>query len=351
MQTFNLRGSVVAVVFCAVAAFSGLAVSPVRAADTHKEFASPVEAYRIGVAAYKAQKADRAVAAFGFASDAGILGAQLRLARMYAKGDLVEQDSGRAFEQYKRIVKGFAYLDATHAGAKYVAEAYVAVGRFYEKGIDNHQVKADPVIAARYYRHAASYFGDPVAQFKLARLYLKDNGIRRDIAVAAKWLHSAAKKSHAPSQAVLGELLWAGGPVEKRAVQALALIDLALSNAKGAEREWIADLHKKIFDQAGAADKTKAKTILAQWRSRYQKSAPQQVARATAVDLRAPKKQVAASGGFHPDPVSVIFGAPGGAEAFDADAIFGAATQIDVPDFGGSDARHINVGATSPAAR
>lgn len=236
-------------------------------------FTKPVEAYRQGVKAYKADDITSALQAFEFASGKGVLGAQLRLARMYALGDKVEKDHSKAFVQYQRIVLNFSDLAQDHAGAKYVAEAFVALGGYYELGIESFGMKADKAEAAGHYRYAASYFRNPVAQFRLARLYLKGEGVAQNVRIAAKWLHVAAKKGHAPSQAVLAQLLWQGGPVKKRSVQALALLDLAIKSARKSEREWIGKLRKKIFDQAQPEDVKKAAVMLAGWRTRYGSSA------------------------------------------------------------------------------
>lgn len=337
MLISKLRGIFAAALLSGAAA---IAVQPVIAADASvtRSANEPIAAFRKGVAAYKARDAKTAVEAFELASKEGILGAELYLARMYSRGELVAQDDSKAFEQYMRIVRGFADLDAEHAGAKFVAEAFVAVGRYYERGLPDRGITRNVSKAARFYGHAASYFRDPAAQFKLARLYLKDNGLARNIPVAAKWLHSAAKKNHAPSQALLAELLWAGGPVEKRDVQALALIDLALMNAKGPEKDWISELHKKIFDAAKVADKKKAKLILAQWQSRISGNKSVKVAQEPKQAKPAAKDdelKETASVTFHPDAVSVILGTPGGSDDFDADALFGAATQINIPDVDG----------------
>ena len=55
------------------------------------------------------------------------------------------------------------------------------------------------------FRHAASYFGDPDAQYHLGRLYLHGTGTAKDGVQAARWLRLAANKGQRSAQALLGE--------------------------------------------------------------------------------------------------------------------------------------------------
>ena len=102
------------------------------------------------------------------------------------------------------------------------------------------------------YRHAASYFGDVSAQFALAKMYLAGEGVNRNVHLAVNWLVNASRKQHAPSQAVLGDLLWRGNDeLRAQPAKGLALLVVALENANGsADAEWISALHARAEAEA-----------------------------------------------------------------------------------------------------
>jgi TPR repeat protein len=124
-----------------------------------------------------------------------VLGAQLKLARIYASGNGVNKDSGRAFYFYRQIANQRADISPLSPVSKYVAEAFVALGEYYVDGIPSAQVLEDPIRAANLLRHAASYFGDADAQYQLARLYLDGEGVEKNVGLAINWLATAARSS------------------------------------------------------------------------------------------------------------------------------------------------------------
>ena len=99
--------------------------------------------------------------------------AQWKLGRMYADGDGVAQDDLRAFEYFSRIANAHAEDSPSAPQAAIVANAFVALGRYYLNGIPNSKIKSDPERAREMFSYAASYFGNADAQYDLARLYLK----------------------------------------------------------------------------------------------------------------------------------------------------------------------------------
>ena len=99
---------------------------------------------------------------------------------MYAEGDGVDRSDLRAFEYFSGIADAHADDNPGTPQARYVANAFVALGHYYRDGIANSEVKADPGRARHMYAYAASYFGDPDAQFRLDELYLDGVGVRKD---------------------------------------------------------------------------------------------------------------------------------------------------------------------------
>jgi hypothetical protein len=91
--------------------------------------------------------------------------AQWRLGRMYANGDGVTQDDLRAFHYFSRIANAHAEDSPSAPQAAIVANAFVALGRYYLEGIPNSKIKRDAERAREMFSYAASYFGNADAQY------------------------------------------------------------------------------------------------------------------------------------------------------------------------------------------
>jgi len=233
-------------------------------ADDLPPYASATEAYREGVTALKGGQMVVALPAFEYAAKRGVLGAQLKLARLYAAGHDVPEDDAKAFSYFQDIADQYADISPSSPIAKYVGESLVALGQYYATGIPAIPLPANPRYAADIYRHAASYFGDAEAQYQLGRLYLSGEGVEKNPSLAVNWLATAAKKQHAAAQATLGELLWKGDEVRQRQARGLALLTLAHENSKaeGDEPKWIADLYQDAFAKSDNATRKEADLLL-----------------------------------------------------------------------------------------
>ena len=148
-----------------------------------------------------------------------------KLARMYADGDGVPKSHLRAFEYFRTVADINAEEPPESPQARYVANAFVALGNYYLDGIPNSDIKADPARAREMFAYAAAYFGDPEAQYQLGRMYLEGKGGRREPKQAARWLTLAAKKGEYRAQAVLGSMLFNGEYVPRQAPQGLMWLD------------------------------------------------------------------------------------------------------------------------------
>src|SRR6185437_6219760 len=95
-----------------------------------------------------------------YAAEGGHPIAQWKLGRMYADGDGVTQDDLRAFEYFSRIANAHAEDSPSAPQAVIVANAFVALGRYYLSGIPNSKIKSDPDRAREMFSYAASYFGN-----------------------------------------------------------------------------------------------------------------------------------------------------------------------------------------------
>ena len=238
----------------ALAALLSVVATVAVGADDAPPYGSATDAYRQGMAILKAGSTVKALPALEYAAERGVLGAQLKLARVYAAGNGVKEDDVKALFYYRQIANQRADISPSSPVAKYVAEAFVALGRFYVRGIEESGLRPDAARAADLFRHAASYFGDADAQYELARLYLSGDGVDKNVGLAVNWLATAAKKQQPEAQATLGELLWQGREVRQRQARGLALIMLAHANAFAEGKEpRIEELYLKTQRAADAA--------------------------------------------------------------------------------------------------
>jgi hypothetical protein len=248
----------------ALAAF--VMLGPVKAGgDDPPPFTSATEAYRQGVSSLKSGQTAQSLPALEYAATRGVLGAQLKLARIYATGrDGVAQDDAKAFIYFQQIANEQAEISPRSPIAKYVAEAFVALGQYYVDGIPALPLGPNPSYAVDLFRHAASYFGSAEAQYRLARLYMNGEGVEKNVGLAVNWLAIAAKKQHAASQATLGEILWRGEDVRQRQARGLAFIILAHENAvaSGKEPQWIGDLYREAFAKSDSPTRKDAEALL-----------------------------------------------------------------------------------------
>jgi TPR repeat protein len=149
---------------------------------------------------------------------------------MYADGDGVKQDDLRAFEYFRGIADAHADEAPNTPQARLVASAFVALGNYYLEGIPDTAIKPDTDRARELFAYAASYFGDPDAQYRLGRLYLDGNGGVKDTKQAVRWLSLAANKGQHQAQAALGGMLFYGKSVPRQAASGLMWLTLATAH-------------------------------------------------------------------------------------------------------------------------
>lgn len=208
---------------------------------------TPIEAMRSGAAALKAGDNDKALSSLQYAADQGHALAQWKLGRMYAAGDGVPRNELRAFQYFSRIASTHAEDSPQHPQARFVANAFVQLGHYYIDGIGT-EVKADPQRAREMYHYAASYFGDPDAQYSLAKLLLDGTGGAKDPKQALRWLSLAANKGLPRAQALLGSVIFKGELVPRQAARGLMWLTLAREGASG--EKWVVDMHEAASKQA-----------------------------------------------------------------------------------------------------
>jgi TPR repeat protein len=222
------------------------------------------QAFQTGAQALRAGDTKAALNALEYAARNGEATAQWKLGRMYADGDGVKQNDLRAFDYFRTLADSHADETPGTRPAVFVAKAFVALGGYYLTGIPNSDVKLDPAHAREMFWYAASYFGDPDAQYRLGRMYLDGQGIAKDPKQARRWLFTAAGKGQYEAQAVFGAMLFRGQSVARDASRGLMWLMLARDAATPKET-WITDLYAAALKQANETERAVALVHLEQW--------------------------------------------------------------------------------------
>jgi hypothetical protein len=234
------------------------------------EYRSPQDALEQGIGAYNGGYYEIAVPALKTAADARLFLAPYYLARIYSDNNSPHTDHAKAYELYLKIAEEHTDVDPDDdQRAPYVAKAMTQIAGYLMSGLPEVGLKPNSKIAAEYLREAAQFFRDEDAQFELAKLYLRGEGIESDVPYAKHWLSVLSQKGHAGAQAFLADLLWRGKYMKADPVRALALISVAVANAPPYERVWIEDIYQNIYCGAAQGIRKQATGIVADWRTRY----------------------------------------------------------------------------------
>jgi uncharacterized protein len=203
-----------------------------------------------------------ALTALQYAAEQGQPVAQWKLGRMYAEGDGVPRDDLRAFNYFSQIANSHPDEVPGTPQARFVANAFVALGHYYLTGIPNSKVTADPIRGRNMLSYAATFFGDADAQYELGRLYLGDKP--SDPHQAARWFQLAASKGQCRAEAALGDMLFQGKSVPRQAARGLMWLTLS-KDCAGSDEAWIKPLYDSAFQHANDDERTLALVYLEDW--------------------------------------------------------------------------------------
>jgi hypothetical protein len=184
------------------------------------------------------------VSALEAAATAGDPMALWQLGLMYESGEGVAQDKAKAFGYFSQIADQHADTAPKGIEADIVAHSFVKMGEYYKDGLPEAGVPQDDDYSTKLILHAASYFGDADAQYKVGELYLDEAELGDNPLQSARWLSLAARKGHAGAQAKLGNILFNGdGALEANPVEGLMWLTVASRRALGtSDASWIDDL-------------------------------------------------------------------------------------------------------------
>ncbi len=203
-----------------------------------------------------------ALTALQYAADRGQPAAQWKLGQMYAVGDGVPQDALRAFNYFTDIANTHPDETPGTPQARIVANAFVALGRYYLTGIANSKIKADAIRAHEMFYYPATYFGDADAQYELGKMYL--DGIPSDPHEAARWFQLAATKGQCRAEAALGQILFEGRYVPRQAARGLMWLTLGRDCA-GPDENWVKPVYDNAFHHASDDERAMALVFLEDW--------------------------------------------------------------------------------------
>ena len=181
---------------------------------------------------------------------------------MYAEGDGVSQDYGRAFDLFNGIVAQHGDARPGSVEARYVSNAFVKLSEFLTIGIER-KVRPDRKRAREILQYAASYFRDPDAQFHLALSYLDQNNGSIQPRLAARWLNKAARKGHIDAQMQLGNMLLDGEQVPRQPVNGLKWLTIA--RLLDTSNPVVLDRQEAAFALADEVTRKKAVTLAEEW--------------------------------------------------------------------------------------
>jgi len=202
---------------------------------------------------------DDLMSALQGAADAGQPMALYRLGVMYENGEGVEKDPVKAFGYFSQIANDHADAAPKGLEADIVAQSFVKVGEYYKEGLPGAGIVADADRSYALLMHAATYFGDADAQYRVGELYLQDDKVGINPLQGARWLSLAARKGHVVAQAKLGDLLFNGEGIQAQPAEGLMWLTLAHNSTVGtADEGWVNDLLTSAMSLATPEERAEA---------------------------------------------------------------------------------------------
>jgi len=165
-----------------------------------------------------------------------------RLGTMYENGEGVAKDDVKAFDYFSQIANDHADAAPKGVDSDIVAQSFVKMGDYYREGLPDAGIPADPERAEQLVLHAATYFGNADAQYRIGESYLTASADPNPLQ-GARWLSLAAHKGHVAAQAKLGDLLFNGAGIKAQPAEGLMWLSIAHDRSIGTPDEgWINDL-------------------------------------------------------------------------------------------------------------
>jgi hypothetical protein len=233
-------------------ALKDAAANAVTAADAALSMANTLDGAGGGVSS------DDLMSALEDAAAAGQPLAMWRLGTMYENGDGVAKDPVKAFSYFSQIANDHADVAPRSLEADIVAQSFVKIGDYYHEGLPGAGIPVDEERSKQLVLYAATYFGDPDAQYRVGEIYLTEKTGANPLQ-GARWLALAAHKGHAPAQAKLGDLLFNGDGIAAQPVEGLMWLTIAHEHTQGtADETWISELLNRAMSVATPDERAQA---------------------------------------------------------------------------------------------
>jgi TPR repeat protein len=203
---------------------------------------------------------DDLLAALEDAANAGQPMAMWQLGTMYENGEGVDKDPAKAFGYFAQIANQHADAAPKGVEADIVAQSFVKVGDYYREGLPDAGILADADRSHALLLHAATYFGDADAQYRVGQLYMDAEEMGVNPLQSARWFSLAARKGHCPAQAQLGDMLFNGMEgIEAQPVEGLMWLVIAQQRCvMTADAGWITDMLNRAVAQASLEQQAEA---------------------------------------------------------------------------------------------
>ena len=253
----TIRGhSLISVATAAILAFSA-SMAPVHAqtaAEAALNMANMLDGAGGGVSG------EDLLAALEDAASAGQPMAMWQLGTMYENGEGVDKNPAKAFGYFAQIANQHADASPRGVEADIVAQSFVKVGDYYKNGLPDAGIPVDAARSHALLLHAATYFGDADAQYRVGLLYTQENELGINPLQSARWFSLAARKGHCPAQAHLGDMVFNGVEgIEAQPVEGLMWLAIAQERCAGtADAAWIDELVNRALSIATPEQRTEA---------------------------------------------------------------------------------------------
>jgi TPR repeat protein len=203
---------------------------------------------------------DDLVAALEDAAEAGQPMAMWQLGTMYENGEGVDRNPGKAFGYFAQIANEHADASPKALEADIVAQSFVKVGDYYKRGIPDAGIAADEDRSQALLMHAATYFGDADAQYRVGMMFVAGGEMGENPLQSARWFSLASRKGHCPSQARLGALLFKGiGDIEPQPTEGLMWLAIAHDGCVGtADAAWVDELLNEALSTASPEQRSES---------------------------------------------------------------------------------------------
>lgn len=205
-----------------------------------------------------------------YAAEEGSELAMWKLGRIYSKSPEGDKKHLRAFEMFSKVVG----LQSDHSPyserAPFISSALVSLGRYYRTGIPDSYVRKNRDQAWSMFFTAATYYGDPRAQYALFDMCDGGGFDECSQVQAGRWLKRSAQNGDVTGQAKFGFMQFEGvNGVRRDPVQGLKWLTIARERAHSAQHAWVQKLHEQAFSVATEADRSKAGSLAEQWMRKY----------------------------------------------------------------------------------